>query len=93
MGIQLESEIQPFKIQIYLKHRLLKITFLVLQFFIGSGYGFNYNHGPDHSETGSFEIWPFLSGFHMVSDKMAAIFLVFMWLGFRILDPIQNIDH
>ena len=29
----------------------------------------------------------------MVSDKIAAICPNFKWLGFRILDAIQNLDH
>ena len=29
----------------------------------------------------------------MVFDKMAAICPDFKWLGFRISDPIQNLDH
>ena len=35
----------------------------------------------------------FLSGFHMVLDKMPAICPDFKRLGFQILDPIRNPDH
>ena len=34
-----------------------------------------------------------LSGFQMVIDKVAAICPDFKWMGFRISDPIQNLDH
>ena len=36
---------------------------------------------------------PFLSGFEMVYDKMAAICPNFKWLALWIPDPIQNPDH
>ena len=35
----------------------------------------------------------FFSGFQMLFDKMAAIWLDFKWLGFQISDPIQNQGH
>ena len=54
-------------------------------FFKESGYNLSYSYGPNHSKTGPFKVWTFLSGFQMVFDKMAAIFLDFIWQGFRIL--------
>ena len=54
--------------------------------WLGSGY----SSSPNHLKTG-----PFLSGFQLVFDKMAAICPDLEWRasGFRISDSIQNLDH
>ena len=55
--------------------------------------GLSYGYSPNHLKTRPFKIRPFLSGFQMVFDKMAAICQDFKWFGFRISDPIRNLDH
>ena len=52
-----------------------------------------YSYGPNHSKTGPFKIWTFLSRFQIVFAKLAAICLDFIWSGFQISDPIRNQDH
>ena len=62
-------------------------------FFKWSGFSYGYSFSPNHLKTRPFEIWTFLSVFKMVFDKMAAICPDFKWLGFRISDPIPDLDH
>ena len=78
LQLQWGSEIQPFKIQKHLK-------------WLGLSYGYSYS--PNHSKTRPFKIQTFLSRIQVVFDKKTAICLDFKWLGFRISDPIQNLDH
>ena len=61
--------------------------------FEWSGFSFGFGYSPNYSKTRPFEIQMFLSGFQMVSEKMAAVCPDFKWLGSRISDPIQNPDY
>ena len=58
-----------------------------------SWWPLSYGYSPNHLKTRPFKIRPFLSGFQMVFDKMAAICQDFKWLSFLISDPISNPDH
>ena len=57
------------------------------------GFSYGYIYSPNHLKTRPFKMRMFLSWFQMTFDKMAAICSDFKWLGFRITDPIQNLDH
>ena len=61
--------------------------------FKGSGYSFSYRYGPSHWKTRPFKIWTFKSRFQIAFDKMAHIYLDFKCLGYRISDPIQDLDQ
>ena len=63
--------------------------------FKGSGYNFSHSYGPNHLKIGPFKIGTFCPDFKLLCDKnkMAAICQDFKWLGFRISDPIWNLDH
>ena len=61
--------------------------------FKWSGFMYGYSYSPNVSKTGPFKICTFLSLFQMVFDRMSPFCPDFKLLGFRISDPIQNLDH
>ena len=78
--LQWGFEIQPFEILKHLKLGLFEGWILNSLVFKLSGFSYGYSYSPNHLKTRPFEIWEFLSGF-------------LKWLGFRISDTIQNLDH
>ena len=84
INIQWGSEIRPFEIRKHLKSGLF-------EGLISNGPALAIVptiQKPDHSKSKRF--YP---DFKCFFGKMAAICPDFKWLGFWILDPIQNPDH
>ena len=79
------SKIWPLNIRKHLKSRLLEDWISNGPVFKGPGC----SYGQDNSKTGPIKILTFLSGFHMVFDKMAVICQDFKWFGFRISGPFE----
>ena len=75
------------------KSGLFKGQISNVPFFKWSGFICGYSFSPNHLKTVLFKIWMFLSRFQMVFDKVPPICSDFKWLGFRISDPIRNLDH
>ena len=75
LNIQWGSEIRPFEIPKPLKSRLSEGQISNGLVFKWSGFSNGYSYSPNQSKKGPFKILMFLSGFQMVFDRMAIIWL------------------